>query len=912
MMTKSIHLALIFALLGPTAGRSQSLPIGLPAPGTPVSLTSAYRPLMLQGVKVNPNDPFQFEFIVSDGEDDLRGDALKEAAQPLIEYFFASLTVPVKDLWVNLSPYEHNRVIMPGLSKTAMGHGLLAQDYLLKQISATLLDPQGDVGKRFWAAVDKKAQSAGVKGIVPAGLLHKVWIVADRAEIFVQNHTAVVTDVHWSVLLEKDLNAPQHTSSRAISALARNDGEEDAMRRIVLPELEKEVNYGRHFAPLRQITQALMLAAWYKNRFKSSILAKQYADKNEVRGIALDQGAFAGEVFRAYQKAYKKGVVNRVEELRSPDGKPIARRYFAGGWEPAAAADPAQTHDPRQLKGVKKFNLSTVEVRAVADGAMAVPQVRDFFPALDDLIEKEDKLSWIKATPLEDLEKLEWLLIENIVHNRIVWYRKYGELLKYVREELRKRKVGASQWTFQPALTPIDQMIDRAQEKFEWMEEGDVRDELRNIFGSSRPPVTKDMVKKIRGLFKVGFPTDASIELGLTVLHFLADIEDVSAEDKTAAKTFEQKLYEMNYSSLRSLYEQHVERLFRAVIVPKEELDDVRLIKKALYAKHIDGLYRDYRLPGGSLKDIAARMKENHPWIENSWVQEMIENEFSAELTVTDYFLERLTEEAFFRTVLVPGYIGLSSALNVIMLLYDGALVNQPPSDENIMASGFERELMGLINNYRGQEFVRILKNAQMDDLERWIVQISSTFSFVPGGKGQNNQLIIGAYKYLKTRVMNIRKAHGAQSQLTPDGSMSDIVGLFKKNFPWIQKIEVQDALRKHVEGERSINTAIMSLLRKLGIQGPDGDLIQIVNYTRLMYEKSLVYEKVDKAMTVETPGGIDLAEGLREMKVKGGRSEFSFGSSASGMKSPGPVQSLTPRIIRITPLPGLQSLLER
>jgi len=44
------------------------------------------------------------------------------------------------------------------------------------------------------------------------------------------------------------------------------------IREIIIPELEREVNEGKHFAQLRQIYNSLILAMWYKRRLKESLL----------------------------------------------------------------------------------------------------------------------------------------------------------------------------------------------------------------------------------------------------------------------------------------------------------------------------------------------------------------------------------------------------------------------------------------------------------------------------------------------------------------------------------------------------------------------------------------------------------------------------------------------------------------
>src|SRR5690348_666019 len=80
--------------------------VSLPVPGAMVSLSPAYEAAMIKGLTVHKDNPFLFNFIIDTGHSTLEGDALKNEADRLIKYFFACLTIPEKDLWVNLSPYE--------------------------------------------------------------------------------------------------------------------------------------------------------------------------------------------------------------------------------------------------------------------------------------------------------------------------------------------------------------------------------------------------------------------------------------------------------------------------------------------------------------------------------------------------------------------------------------------------------------------------------------------------------------------------------------------------------------------------------------------------------------------------------------------------------------------------------------
>ena len=132
--------------------------LGLPAPGTMVNLSPAYEPVMIKGLTVHKDNPFLFDFIVDIGQDKMSGEPLKKEGEKLIKYFLASLAIPDKDVWVNLSPYEKNKMIPEALGQTDMGRDLLEQDYILKQITASLIYPEKKLGKTFWDRVYAKAQ----------------------------------------------------------------------------------------------------------------------------------------------------------------------------------------------------------------------------------------------------------------------------------------------------------------------------------------------------------------------------------------------------------------------------------------------------------------------------------------------------------------------------------------------------------------------------------------------------------------------------------------------------------------------------------------------------------------------------------------------------------------------------------
>jgi hypothetical protein len=335
---KPILMGLLFAFLANTFGpipTAQAQEFVLPQPGQMVPLSPAFNPPILKGIKVHSNNPFLFDFILDKGNSLLSNDRLREEANKLVKYFLASLTVPEKDLWVNLSPYEKNRIIPEAFGQTEMGRDLLAEDYLLKQITASLIYPEGQTGRKFWAKVYSEAARKLRTTNVPVNTFNKVWIIPEKAVVYenAQVGTAYIVESRLKVMLEQDyLSLQKHgvIASETKQSLATIGDE--IIREVVIPELTKEVNEGKNFIQLRQVYNSLILAAWYKRKIKDSILARVYENKDKIAGINISDSQEKQKIYERYLQAFKKGSYNYIKEEIDPiSQQAISRKYFSGG-----------------------------------------------------------------------------------------------------------------------------------------------------------------------------------------------------------------------------------------------------------------------------------------------------------------------------------------------------------------------------------------------------------------------------------------------------------------------------------------------------------------------------------------------------------------------------------------------------
>jgi malate synthase A/acyl carrier protein len=471
--------------------------LNLPIPGTLVPLSAGFEPTMIKGLTIHPEDPLKFDFIVDPGDVAYQEASFKEESTKLIKYFLASLTIPEEELWVNLSPYEKDRVIPEHFAKTEMGRDLLAQDYLLKQITASLMFPESQLGNAFWQRVYSRAQSMFGTTDIPMNTFNKIWIVPEKAYVYEEGATAFILNSHLKVMLEEDylLAASQQSpvtskktgdrrspeialrfrglnpgKAEPSTGLATGDDKEttkistQVIKEILIPEIEKEVNEGKNFANLRQIFNSMILAAWYKKSLKESLLGQVYVDQNKVKGIDLQDKQIQKKIYQQYLEAFQKGVYNYIkEEIDPTTHEVVPRKYFSGGVTGfngdgivavkgaagvRALPDEVRNAAAREVNGASDAMIATTKILEnipTAKGpeiASAVAPQRDVADAQPSSVAGADQteaamvsrtLADISSLIATDLEKVRTL---ESTHPNVqsVWAKQYKEMLGQYRQ----------------------------------------------------------------------------------------------------------------------------------------------------------------------------------------------------------------------------------------------------------------------------------------------------------------------------------------------------------------------------------------------------------------------------------------------------------------------------------------------
>jgi hypothetical protein len=175
---------------------------------------------------------------------------------------------------------------------------------------------------------------------VAATAFSRVWIVPKTAEVIEQGLTAVVRKAQLGAELR--LDAAAATAYSATSKFGMEVVESDVQRSIrewgsrvfaevLLPELEAELNGGRHFATTRQAFGALVLARWFKLKVHDAIFGAA-VQPDLVPQVVVNQD-FAAAVFEQYVSAFDRGVVNFTRQEFDFESFMITpRHYWTGGF----------------------------------------------------------------------------------------------------------------------------------------------------------------------------------------------------------------------------------------------------------------------------------------------------------------------------------------------------------------------------------------------------------------------------------------------------------------------------------------------------------------------------------------------------------------------------------------------------
>lgn len=262
---------------------------------------------------------------------------INQSANKLIQYFFLGISLPSDAFWVNLRPDEPDRITSEELSRTDMGRVLLEEDLLLKKTVAQYFHPFHPAGKKYW---ERLYQNIGKKQLrkLKINTYNRVWIVPDKAIVLETEDGALVAKASLKVLSENEYLAKKNRQEGAGIAGAETAGDKNneqsfqefsdrLFKELIIPEITREVNQSKKFASLRQVYSALILAEWFKRKYRASSGGfPGIIEKARLNGLESRAAWSSQKIWQDYIDSLSRGEYKIKDSIFE-----IKRMYFSGG-----------------------------------------------------------------------------------------------------------------------------------------------------------------------------------------------------------------------------------------------------------------------------------------------------------------------------------------------------------------------------------------------------------------------------------------------------------------------------------------------------------------------------------------------------------------------------------------------------
>jgi hypothetical protein len=269
-------------------------------------------------------------------------------------YFLTGLTLPNCSFWVNLDPWEPERIASDNMCKTMIGRVLLEADLQMKKDFCKYDNPcESDIGKKYWDMLEKKAEELVTECMkefpqeiqnvdnVSFNVVTRHWIVPGKITVYEDNDEIYIVEATLDIYSEPAYehstfeiqDQPDSLSSKCRGCLTRAAKEygryaAELEENLILPLVVKEVNTSDQYTDLRQVYTALVLAQWYKSHCEESLFAK-FLDTENIEALGSWEGRDCLEIQKNYVRSFEEGEYNCVMEQQ--EGSYLVTRVYRGG-----------------------------------------------------------------------------------------------------------------------------------------------------------------------------------------------------------------------------------------------------------------------------------------------------------------------------------------------------------------------------------------------------------------------------------------------------------------------------------------------------------------------------------------------------------------------------------------------------
>ena len=249
--------------------------------------------------------------------------------------FLTCLAVSNSKLWVNLNPWEPDRIIDKDLEHTDTGRIMLEADLLMKKDFCMYADPcNSTTGLVHWKLLENK-RAALVKSCMERypgeikeaknvlfSFATRHWIVpgeftayGNEEEIYVDNPTMTIRSDPVSEhtefqIVNQDAKSVSRNCLECLNQSSKEYGRyaKEIVDERIMPLVVQNINRDSKYADLRQIYIALGVAQYYKDHRKPNAdLFFEIIKSHNLTGVEIVTRWDPKDVWNSYVKSYKEG-----------------------------------------------------------------------------------------------------------------------------------------------------------------------------------------------------------------------------------------------------------------------------------------------------------------------------------------------------------------------------------------------------------------------------------------------------------------------------------------------------------------------------------------------------------------------------------------------------------------------------
>jgi len=276
--------------------------------------------------------------------------------------FLTGLTLPESEFWVNLNPWEPDRIIEKDLEETDVGRIMLEADLQMKKDFCKYKNPcESEIGEEYWKLLDEKGEElikecmnnhlGEIKDInnVQFAPVTRHWIVPDRVEVYETDNEIYIVNATLNIYSEpvyedstyEIVNQDAFFVSRPckddLSGAVKEYGRyaKELEEEMILSLVVHEVNHGENYSDLRCVYNSLALAQWYKDKYRySPSIFTDFIDSKDLMGLESKSTWNAEDIWSDYVKSFEEGEFHCWKNETYQEGDYIitsTKHYSSGG-----------------------------------------------------------------------------------------------------------------------------------------------------------------------------------------------------------------------------------------------------------------------------------------------------------------------------------------------------------------------------------------------------------------------------------------------------------------------------------------------------------------------------------------------------------------------------------------------------